>query len=95
MESAVEVIYEIRLTYTQDLNLCLRTDDSHWMDWMAWSDCSARCGQGVQTRRRHCYISQWGLNKCLGSWGELKTCTHQDKLFCMGEFLSFGFRILK
>ena len=40
--------------------------NGNWGDWGAWSDCSANCGGGVQSRTRSCNdpVPQYGGAIC-------------------------------
>ena len=51
--------------------------DGHWGRWMAYSTCTATCGQGTRTRTRLCDdpTPQRGGNKCAGSGVERVPCT--------------------
>ena len=58
--------------------------DGGWTDYEDWSDCSAECGGGTQTRSRTCTnpAPEHGGNKCEGEDKETRTCNTEH---CPGE----------
>jgi len=50
--------------------------DGGFSSWSDWSECSATCGSGVQSRSRTCDnpAPAWGGNSCSGSYTETRAC---------------------
>ncbi|XP_053377847.1 SCO-spondin-like isoform X2 [Mercenaria mercenaria] len=63
--------------YSQSI-FCNTTEcpqDAVWTDWSKWTDCSAACGGGNQTRDRQCkWPSNVHGNDCSGDSMETKAC---------------------
>ena len=47
-----------------------------WGNWVAWSECTASCGGGNQTRTRTCLKTPvfGAINDCTGPKSETKSC---------------------
>ena len=56
--------------------------DGGWSDFEDWSDCSAECGGGTQTRTRTCSNPEPALGgaDCEGESSEVQECNQQDCL---------------
>nr|XP_022343628.1 uncharacterized protein LOC111136803 isoform X1 [Crassostrea virginica] len=65
-------------TESQDCNTQACPVDGGWSDWSAWSQCSASCGGGFQTRTRTCSnpVPQGGAD-CVGVSNEQQNCNTQ------------------
>lgn len=50
---------------------------SHWSEWSDWELCSAKCGGGVQLRRRRCQTTN-RLHNCIGCDVEWRICNRHD-----------------
>ncbi|XP_072186520.1 SCO-spondin [Excalfactoria chinensis] len=48
-----------------------------WMPWSAWSECSAPCDAGVQTRSRTCTPPAFGGAECTGPHLQTRDCNTQ------------------
>ncbi len=48
--------------------------DGVWGSWSTYSDCTASCGSGIQTRIRACYNQSDGGQPCYGSATQTITC---------------------
>lgn len=48
-----------------------------WTPWTAWSECSARCDSGVQTRNRSCSNPAYGGPECSGPLIQTRDCNTQ------------------
>nr|CAB3262201.1 uncharacterized protein LOC100178652 [Phallusia mammillata] len=48
---------------------------SYWLDWGAWSSCSATCDEGKRTRDRECFGDFPNMCLALGSGSETEKCT--------------------
>ncbi|KAM7443302.1 Bone morphogenetic protein 1 [Porites harrisoni] len=59
-----------------------RAVDGNWTRWSPWSQCSRRCGGGVQTRSRSCTNPQpaFGGSYCDGRSLEKRPCNSQECL---------------
>ncbi|KAK2175546.1 hypothetical protein NP493_723g02011 [Ridgeia piscesae] len=49
--------------------------NGYFKQWSDWSECSASCGSGNQTRQRICVAPQFGGRNCSGENFEQKNCT--------------------
>ena len=53
--------------------------DAHWSSWSWYSECSATCDQGLQTRTRSCSAPRWGGREdCEGDAEEVTECKIKD-----------------
>ena len=54
--------------------------DGGWTEFGAWSQCSAKCGGGNQTRNRSCTnpAPAYGGDDCVGSAQESQECNNQS-----------------
>ena len=53
--------------------------DARWSSWSWYSECSATCNQGVQTRTRSCSTPRWGGREdCEGDAEEVTECKIKD-----------------
>ena len=61
-----------------------------WSDFSAWSECSARCGGGSQSRIKTCNnpAPAFGGANCAGDAEESRECNTQQ---CPGAVFDFGF----
>lgn len=61
--------------------------DGNWTRWSPWSQCSRRCGGGVQTRSRSCTNPQpaFGGSYCDGRSLEKRPCNSQE---CLGTHIT-------
>ncbi|XP_015927012.1 semaphorin 5c [Parasteatoda tepidariorum] len=52
--------------------------DGHWSEWTSWSECSAFCGSGIQTRERRCNdpAPQYGGKECIGCPQDFRICNN-------------------
>ena len=59
--------------------------DGGWSDYGNWSECSADCGGGKQTRTRTCTnpAPAYGGTDCVGEATETQNCNPQP---CPGEY---------
>lgn len=50
--------------------------NGNWSAWTPWSDCTAKCNGGIQTRRRSCSnpLPQRGGQSCAGNINEWRMC---------------------
>ena len=67
------------------LNFNYNSVDGGWSEFGDWSDCSATCGGGTQTKTRTCNNpapAHGGLD-CQGESGETQNCNTQE---CPGKF---------
>ncbi|XP_063177908.1 SCO-spondin-like, partial [Chroicocephalus ridibundus] len=48
-----------------------------WGAWTAWAACSASCGAGEQSRRRHCASPARGARNCTGPHLQTRHCSTQ------------------
>ena len=71
-------------TETQLCNTFVCSEDGGWSDFGAWSECSADCGGGTQTRSRNCTnpTPDIGGADCIGDTKEEKLCF---KWMCPGN----------
>ena len=55
-----------------------------WGEWGSWSQCSASCGSGIQTRSRDCFLSgvETNVEDCDGNSEETMNC---EGINCPGE----------
>ena len=62
--------------------------DGGWGDYGDWSECSAECGGGTQTRTRECNnpAPEHGGADCEGTGSETRTCNTQE---CPGKQVVF------
>ena len=65
--------------------------DGVWGSWGTYSDCTASCGNGIQTRTRICTNQADGGQPCYGSATQTISCA--TNLSCPG--LSFSFQSMK
>ena len=58
--------------------------DGGWTDYEDWSECSAECGEGTQTRSRSCTnpAPEHGGTNCEGEHEETRPCNEHH---CPGE----------
>ncbi len=67
--------------------------DGVWGSWGNYSDCTASCGSGVQTRTRICYNETDGGQPCYGSGTQTVSCN--TNVTCPGlDFLFYVKRII-
>ena len=51
--------------------------DCKWKEWTKWSECSADCGSGEQSRIRGMLVEKYGGQPCEGSAINIRFCnTH-------------------
>ncbi|XP_060104212.1 SCO-spondin-like [Heteronotia binoei] len=59
-----------------------------WTPWTAWSECSARCDSGAQTRNRSCSNPAYGGPECSGPLLQTRDCNTQPcKARCPGNMV--------
>ncbi|XP_064364124.1 SCO-spondin-like [Dromaius novaehollandiae] len=59
-----------------------------WTPWTAWSECSAPCDAGVQTRNRSCSRPAHGGPGCAGPLVQTRDCNTQPcKALCPGDMV--------
>lgn len=58
--------------------------NGNWSAWTPWSDCTAKCNGGIQTRRRSCSnpLPQRGGQSCAGNINEWRMC---NSYTCKGK----------
>ncbi|XP_014769815.1 SCO-spondin [Octopus bimaculoides] len=78
-----------RVTVNEEMTTAPTSD--FWSLWTSWSDCSVKCGEGVQRRNRTCiYVSETkDVRGCHGKNLELKYCTRKE---CVCIFTADTFR---
>ena len=61
------------------MSLIVPPVQGEWIQWADWSDCSAECNGGIQTRRRSCQEPQGGVDfiPCNGNTQEWRMCNTQ------------------
>ena len=78
----------MELTYIKMVIIIIITfADGNWTRWSPWSQCSRRCGGGVQTRSRSCTNPQpaFGGSYCDGRSLEKRPCNSQE---CWGTHIT-------
>ena len=78
----------MELTYIKMVIIIIITfADGNWTRWSPWSQCSRRCGGGVQTRSRSCTNPQpaFGGSYCDGRSLEKRPCNSQE---CWGMHIT-------
>ncbi len=52
----------------------------NWGEWSEFDDCSAECGDGIQTRTRTCSnpVPQYGGTSCEGDANQEQVCKLKD-----------------
>lgn len=78
----------MELTYIKKVIIIIITfADGNWTRWSPWSQCSRRCGGGVQTRSRSCTNPQpaFGGSYCDGRSLEKRPCNSQE---CWGTHIT-------
>ncbi|KAH3869415.1 hypothetical protein DPMN_032580 [Dreissena polymorpha] len=68
-------IHKAKLVCPRFCNLC-NVVDGNWNWWSSWSGCDVTCGNGTQTRNRHCDdpVPQNGGLECVGNDTDRHTC---------------------
>ena len=63
--------------------------DGKWTEFVDWSECSATCGGGTQTRTRTCTnpAPAHGGSDCQGESSETQDCNTQD---CPGKINKYS-----
>ncbi|XP_068790174.1 SCO-spondin-like [Struthio camelus] len=62
--------------------------DGVWTPWTAWSECSAPCDAGVQTRNRSCSHPAYGGPGCTGPLVQTRDCNTQPcRALCPGNMV--------
>ena len=70
--------------FSENMNLALQSYynsvNGGWSDYGAWSDCSADCGGGTQTRTRTCTnpAPAYGGADCFGEATETQNCSEME-----------------
>nr|XP_040563549.1 SCO-spondin-like isoform X6 [Lepeophtheirus salmonis] len=79
-------------TETQGCNIQISCAvDGKWNLWGQWSQCSASCGGGVQSRDRKCIQPKFGGNPCDGPSVDAKSCNEDINCPIEGFWAQWGF----